>query len=329
LKYNALKNKLKDALINAKDILFNIKGVLIKIKFCHLFKSIIPYLFTDEYDDNKSTSDDQNDTDKDNENDMNKIIETDTNTSLKYENFIEIALNFLFNNLIQLKSEEYLIYETYYHALGNEASICIISLFEFIQNENENKNDLIKNKLIDLLQTYFHELIDLINVINLYSFFDVIEHIIKYIMILNRKDLFDCLDKLTKRFDKEFDTGDINSQTYCPLYFKIISSFLTGVNKIKVNNKSEIKSFNNIFQLALNQMNDVSRFIYYEKLVGSMIDYIKCFKVNFRFIYSSVIRNIQYCKHYTILNIYCPVGLFIVIFKVYDFRILIFKIIDY
>ena len=278
LEYNALKNKLKDALINAKDILMNIKGVLIKIKFCHLFKSIIPYLFTDENDDNKSTSDDQNDNDKDNENDMNKIIETDTNTSLKYENFIEIALNFLFNNLIQLKSEDYLIYETYYHALGNEASICIISLFEFIQNENDNKNDLIKNKLIDLLQTYFHKLIDLINVINLYSFFNVIEQIIKYIMILNRKDLFDCLDKLTKRFDKEFDTGDINSQTYCPLYFQIISSFLTGVNKIKANNKTEIKLFNNIFQLALDQMNDVSRFIYYEKLVESMIDYIKCFK---------------------------------------------------
>ena len=276
LEYNTLKNKLRDGLIKAKDKLLNLKGVLIKIKFCHLFKFVIPNLFIEENDDNSSTSDDHND--KDNENDMNKIIENDNSISNKYGNFIEIALNFLFNNLIQVKTKEYLIYETYYHSLGNEASLCIISLFKYIRNENDNKNYLLKNKLIDLLQIYFHALIDLIDIINLYTFFNVIEQIIKYIKINNREDIFKCLDKLTKRFDKEFETGDINSQIYCPLYFNIISSFFTGINKISIDNKNELNLFHNIFKLALDQMNDVFRFIYYENLISSMIEYLKCFK---------------------------------------------------
>ena len=102
-------------------------------------------------------------------------------------------------------------------------------LFKYIQSEKESECNILKNKLIDLLQIFFHSLIDLIDIINLYSVFSVIEQIIKYIKINNRQDLFNCLDKLTKRFNTEFERGDINSQTYCPLYFFIISSFFNGV----------------------------------------------------------------------------------------------------
>ena len=277
LKYDILNNKLREVLIKAQDKFEQINDFLIKIKFCHLFKFIIPNLFNEnsnDYEDEEYISNNDN-------NNMNKIIENDSN--LVYNTFLEKALSFLFNSLTQSKSEDYLVNYLYYHALGNEASAVIISLFKYIQNEK--KNILLKNKLNNLLQLYFHSLIDLIDVISLYSFFTVIEQIIQDVKINNRQEIFNCLDKLTKRFVKEFENGDINSQTYCPMYFSIISSLFNGVNKLKANNDnnnnnniSELDIFKEIYAPALNYMNDIFRFIYYENLVKAMIDYMNSYK---------------------------------------------------
>ena len=274
LKYDLLKNKLREVLIKSKDKFEQIENPLINIKLCHFFKFVILNLFDKEIEDEN----------KENiiNNNMNKIIEDESN--IKNKSFIEKALFILFTNLIQPKIEKELRDDLYNHSLANEASECIIFLFKYIQSEKEDKNNILKNKLIDLLQIFFHSLIDLINVINLYSFFSVIEQIIKYIKINNREDLFNCLDKLTKRFNTELDRGDINSQTYCPLYFSIISSFFNGVNKINMNNnninnnKTELDLFNELFKSVLKQMENIFQFLYYENLVKTMIDYIKCFK---------------------------------------------------
>ena len=271
LKYDILNNKLREVLIKTEDKFGQIKDPLIRIKFCHLFKFIIPNLFSDNNDE-----DDEDNISNNYNNNMNKIIEND----ISYNSLIEKALSFLFNNLTQTKSEDYLIDCLYYHSLGNEASITIISLFKFIQTDN--KSNLLKNKLNDLFQIYFNSLLDLIDIISLYSFFTVIEEIIKNIKINNRQDLFNCLNKLTKRFVKEFETGDINSQTYCPMYFSILSSLFNGVNKLSINsnnnNKSELEVFKELYKPALEYMNDIFRFIYYENLVKAMIDYIKNYK---------------------------------------------------
>ena len=271
LKYDILNNKLREVLIKAEDKFGQIKDPLIRIKFCHLFKFIIPNLFSDNNDE-----DDEDNISNNYNNNMNKIIEND----ISYNSLIEKSLSFLFNNLTQTKSEDYLIDCLYYHSLGNEASITIISLFKFIQTDN--KSNLLKNKLNDLFQIYFNSLLDLIDIISLYSFFTVIEEIIKNIKINNRQDLFNCLNKLTKRFVKEFETGDINSQTYCPMYFSILSSLFNGVNKLSINsnnnNKSELEVFKELYKPALEYMNDIFRFIYYENLVKAMIDYIKNYK---------------------------------------------------
>ena len=285
LKYDLLKNKLKDVLVRSIDKFDQIENPLINIKLCHFLKFIIPNLFEEEIeqDENKENIINNNDN-------VNKIIEDESN--IKYNSFIQKALYILFNNLIQPKIEKDLRDDLYNHSLANEASECIISLFKYIQsekeNKNKNKNNLLKNKLIDLLQIYFNSLIDLIDIINLYSFFSVIEQIISNIKINNRQDLFNCLDKLSNRFNREFEIGDINSQTYCPLYFSILSSFFNGVNKINMNsinininsknNKNELDLFNDIFKPVLDQMKDIFRFLYYENLVKTMIDYIKCFK---------------------------------------------------
>ena len=273
LKYDRLNNKLREILIKAQDKFGQIKDPLINIKFCHLFKFIIPNLFSE----NNDEDDEENINNNFNNDNMNKIIENDY---LAYNSFIEKVLSFLFNNLTQTKSEDYLINCLYYHSLGNEASNTIISLFKFIQTDN--KSNLLKNKLNDLFQIYFHSLLDLIDIVSLYSFFIVIEEIIKNIKINNRQDLFNCLDKLTKRFVKEFETGDINSQTYCPRYFSILSSLFNGVNILSINsnnnNKSELDIFKELYKPALEYMNDIFRFIYYENLVKAMIDYIKNYK---------------------------------------------------
>ena len=278
LKYDILKNKLREALIISKDKLEQLRAPLIKIKLCHLLKFVIPNLFNE----NSSQEKENVENIQQNDNNMNEIIEDDTN--IKYGVFIEKGLFFLFNCLTQTKTENYAKYDLYCHPLGNEASNVIISLFNCIQTEK--KDSFLKNKLNYLLQEYFHSFLDLINFINLYSFFNVTEQIIKEIKIKNRQDLFLCLDKLTQRFLTEFETGDLNSQIYCPLYFSIISSFFNGVNRIQLedinnnskNDENELDIFNKLYKPILDEMNDVFRFIYYENLNNAMIDYIKCFK---------------------------------------------------
>ena len=272
LKYDTLKNKLREILIKSQNKFDQIKGPLIKIKFCHLFKFIIPNIYNE-----KISQKEEEDINNENDN-QNKInIETDIELNSINNLFIEKALSFLFNNLTQSKSEEYLSQSLYYHSLGNEASDTIIFLSKLTQNE-DNKNESLKNILNNLFQKYFYSLLELIDVINLYSFFNVIEQIIKYIKINDREVIFICLDKLTKRFEKENNTGDINSQIYCPLYFSIISNFFKGVNKIDINSKifqDELEKFDNIYKTVLDQMKDIYRFLYYENLVKAMVDYIE------------------------------------------------------
>ena len=277
LKYDTLKNKLKEVMINSKDKYSQIKDILIKIKLCHLFKLLLPKLFNEDKQ-NENNKKNNNDNDNININIIDKDINNNNNTE-----FIEKTLSFLFENLIQ---KENLGQGDYNDSLGNEASDAIIDLCKFTKSDNNdnNNNNFLTNKLNNLLQMYFISLIDLIDIISLYSFFNVLEKIIKDVKINNRKELFNCLDKLTKRFKKEYDTGDINSQTYCPKYFSIISSFLTGVNKINIydinnnDSKIELDIFNNMFKPPLDLLDDIFRYLYYENLVKSMVDYVNAFK---------------------------------------------------
>ena len=274
LNYDNLKNKLKEVLIKAKDKFIKIKDPLIKMKFCHLFKFIIPNLFNE----NENQKEDENFS-NDNNNESGNIIniENDIESNDINNIFVQKVLYFLFENLTQSNSEDYSEQSLYYHSLGNEASEIIIYLTKYI-NEKNNENIWLKNTLVNSFQKYFNDLIDIINITELYSLFNVIEQIIKDVKIHDREILFNCLEKLTNRFERENDEGDYNSQIYCPLYFSIISSFFNGVNRIdRTNNnfQTELKKFDDIFKPALNLMKNICKFLYYENLVKAMVDYVK------------------------------------------------------
>ena len=250
LKHKILKERLRQALIKSKNKFIFIKSILIKIKLCHFFKFVLPNLF------NIDTK--ENNNEKNNEN----------------LSFIEMSLNFFFKNLKldfeDSNDDEYLFSDS----LRNEISNIIIYLCNF----SENEDSILKQGINIFLQNEFHSLLNLIEDIQLYSFFEVIEQIIKSVTINNRKDIFICLEKLTKRFEEENETGDSNSQIYCPRYFSIISSFLTGVNKIQlddINFNQEIGSFNAIYKPILDLVKNINSFLYYENFLISMTDYIK------------------------------------------------------
>ena len=254
LKYNILKNRLRETLIKAGNNFLSIKNALIKIKLSHFFKFAIPNLFNIE---NEQVGDNNIDN-----NEINK-----QNIS-----FVEMALTYLFNNLKSINDGD-----LFSDSLKNEVSEIIIYLCKFTEDEN----DILGNGINFLLQKEFHSLLNLIDNIKLYSFFSVIEQIIKSVKIKNRNDIFICLEKLTKRFIDENETGDVNSQLYCPLYFSIISNFFKGINQINrddINFAEEINRFNDIFKPILNQLEDINSFIYYENLIKSMTDYLKCFQ---------------------------------------------------
>ena len=254
LKYNILKNRLRETLIKAGNNFLSIKNALIKIKLSHFFKFAIPNLFNIE---NEQVGDNNIDN-----NEINK-----QNIS-----FVEMALTYLFNNLKSINDGD-----LFSDSLKNEVSEIIIYLCKFTEDEN----DILGNGINFLLQKEFHSLLNLIDNIKLYSFFSVIEQIIKSVKIKNRNDIFICLEKLTKRFIDENETGDVNSQLYCPLYFSIISNFFKGINKIDrddINFAEEINKFNYIFQPILDCLKDLNSFIYYENFIKAMTEYVKCFK---------------------------------------------------
>ena len=274
LNYDIFKNKLREVLIKAQDKFDKISDPLIKIKLCHLFKFAIPNLFTEKIN-QKQKKNYINDDNNNNDNIIN--IDTDIEFNEINNSFVNKELDYLFDNLIQSKSKDSSNQYVYYHSLGNEASEIII-FFTKLTDEKKNDNLLLKNTLVNSFQKYFHCLIDIIDVTELYSLFNVIEQIIKDVKINNREELFNCLSKLTKRFIIENDTGDINSQIYCPLYFSIISSFFTGVNKIDITNANypkELAKFDDIYKPVLDLMSNIYQFLYYENLVKSMIDYVK------------------------------------------------------
>ena len=206
VKHNILKNRLREILIKAQNKFGEIKDNLIKIKLCHFFKFAIPKLFNIESEE------------KDENNSMNKISINEKNK--QNISFVEIALTFLFNNLKQenneLDGDEYLFSD----ALRNEVSEIIIYLCKYTQEEN----NILNSGINFLFQNEFVSLLPLIENIQMYSFFSVIEQIIKNVKIIDRNNIFTCLEKLTKRFQEEFQKGDNNSQLYCPLYFSIISN---------------------------------------------------------------------------------------------------------
>lgn len=85
------------------------------------------------------------------------------------------------------------------------------------------------------------------------------------------------MNNLSKKFQKHFLGQSTENKLFANQYFNILSSFLTGKNKIKSENKEEIQKFNKFFDPILNYIKNPKKFNLYEELVSITEDYIKAF----------------------------------------------------
>ena len=234
-------NSFRDVFIKNQEKLHLIESPIIKIKLCKIYNYFLPVFFTSD----------------------NNISEEIKIT------FTQNAINFLLNNLIQKKHEKE---NNYIQSLAQEASDTIIELLNLPINM---RNDLQIKYISESLEKNFSIFNKLIEVVDIYSFYSVIEQIINEIKINQRNLLFECLNNLSKRFHKDFLKNNQESKIFCNHFFVILRSFLTGKNKLNVLDKQEILKYNEIFCPILNYIKNPKKFDLYDELVSTTEEYIK------------------------------------------------------
>jgi len=245
LKKNSfLKNKVRDILINNQDKIHSIPFPIIKIKLCKIYNFFLPKLFNEA---------------------------SDINENVK-KAFIEKAINFLLNNIIQNGDKEYL------QALAYEASDIITDILNLPTGNEFKENEQLISYATQSLEKNFGIFNQLIENVDVYSFFLVIDQIMNNITITQRNLLFECMNNLSKKFQKHFLGQSTENKLFANQYFNILSSFLTGKNRIKPENKEEIQKFNKFFDPILNYIKNPKKFNLYEELVSITEDYVKAFK---------------------------------------------------
>ena len=244
LKKNSfLKNKVRDILINNQDKIHSIPFPIIKIKLCKIYNFFLPNLFNEASDINENAK----------------------------KTFIEKAINFLLNNIIQNGNKEYL------QALSYEASDIITDILNLPTGNEFKENEQLIFYATQSLEKNFGIFNQLIENVDVYSFFLVIDQIMNNITITQRNLLFECMNNLSKKFQKHFLGQSTENKLFANQYFNILSSFLTGKNRIKPENKEEIQKFNKFFDPILNYIKNPKKFNLYEELVSITEDYIKAF----------------------------------------------------
>ena len=156
--------------------------------------------------------------------------------------FNQNVFNFLMNSLLQSKENE---------GLGFCASNALVDKFN-INEDDEEENIKPIPFLSDVLNKNenFNQINSLINDVNILPFFDFIKEIISNIEISNRQLLINCLENIITRFKYEF--SKVNSDfgnLYISVAFKILRSFLSGVNKIR---QDEIEKFSKMIEPIVN-----------------------------------------------------------------------------
>ena len=245
-----LKNKFYDFFIENYEKLNLIPFQIVKIKLCKIYYYYITIILEREQ--------------KKEEEEKKRL-------------FIENVINYLLNCIVQ---RDLKIGEEYSQALSYDASGAIIELMNTQKNaetkeDNNNKND--KAYISKHLEDNLGILNQLIPNIDNYTFFLLIEQIIETIKINQRNLLFECLNNLTKKFMIQYSNQNQGNKLFFNQYFSIINSFLTGINKISSENKEEISKFNELFDPILNNIKNPQNFIYYEQLVSTVENCIKCF----------------------------------------------------
>jgi hypothetical protein len=241
------KNSLREIFINNQDKIHSIDNPIIKIKLCKIYNYYLPKFFKKG-------------------NDINENIK---------KKCIENAINFLLNNIIQKNrpngDDEYL------QALSYEASDAITELLSLSKSDENKERQLLYLYINQNLDKNFALIIKLIENVDIYSFFLVIDQILSNVQISQRNLLFECINNLTKKFLGQFLKQNPENKLFSSQYFNCLNSFLTGKNKINPDNKEEIKKFNEIFDPVLSYIKNPKKFNLYEELVSLTEDYIKAF----------------------------------------------------
>ena len=156
--------------------------------------------------------------------------------------FNQNVFNFLMNSLLQSKENE---------GLGFCASNALVDKFN-INEDDEEENIKPIPFLSDVLNKNenLKKINSLINDVNILPFFDFIKEIISNIEISNRELLINCLENIITRLKYEFTKINSNfSNLYISIAFKILRSFLSGVNKIR---QDEIEKFCKMIESIVN-----------------------------------------------------------------------------
>ena len=261
-----IKNRLRELLIENQSKMHQINSLAIKIKICKMYSVFIPLLFKD--DDNNISKKKKIDIENAiNKPTMSKENEIKNNTfSEEHYKFIKNAIIYLLKNIEQNVSPNSNISEKkdYLQSLSHSAAECIsdliISFKENIYEENEEGSPFIKNEkysvieyIYQSLSENFRKIINLIIFIDNPSFYNLIDYVLENIKPKEREDIFICLNNITQKFIKDFKINKDKENTITPFlieYYKIISDFLKGVNKLNINDKNEI----NLFEGVLDQI---------------------------------------------------------------------------
>ena len=234
-------NRFLEIIINNQEKLHLIKSPIIKIKICQIYNFFSSDLFQC---DNKNIGNEI----------KNKLIEN--------------AINFLLNNIVQKKMQKD---EDYIQALAFEASDTLIEIL----NLPKVGNELLLKYMSQILEKNFSVFNQLIEIIDVYSFYLVLEQIIAEIQINQRDLLFVCLNNLAKKFRMDYLKNKKSIKIFGTQCFNIFRNFLTGKNKINNSNKEEIQKFNKIFEPLLNYIQKPKKFELYDELILTCEDYIK------------------------------------------------------
>ena len=294
-----IRNHLREYLIKNQLKLHQIQSLTIKIKICKLYSFYIPLLFKDEDNDNNNNMSIQKkmfDNNKNNNNN-NKINEENNKNNFLEEHykFIQNAIDYLLKNISQnislndksINKDNY--YQSLSHVAAESISDLIISYKETTYEENEDNNVIIKNENVKVtlvnkyifkcLSDYFKNIINLILIIDNPSFYNLIDYTLKNVKPKERDDIFICLNNITEKFIKDLNKNKDNEEENTPFiveYFKILSDFLKGVNKLNKNDKKEIQLFEEILNKVFTQINinELEKFEENDELIETIEDYI-------------------------------------------------------
>ena len=225
-----------------------IEDPLIKIKLCRFYNCFLSILIIEENNEQKISPE-------------IKII------------FIESAINFLLNNIVQNGKEKS---EEYNQPLGLEASEAIVELLNMKYYSEKNKSETLVEYIYLRLENYFPIFVQLIQLVDSFSFFIIIEKILIEIKIEKKNLVFECLNNLYNKFKNEFiNKKKEKNELYPRMFFQIIIKFLKGINKLNNLDNTEILEFNKIFEKLIDDIliNKISE--YYDLLIILTEGYIK------------------------------------------------------